>query len=672
MSFNTGNTVPSADAKDLSDNAENFDSAVNTQIDTFTDRLGITRDTVVGRLKKMGYTVPVVYAGAILFTVNDNVKTVEEGSVVYAPLPSALPFTTSGTFVGDDDARFFVVQGIVTSDLPQINIADIAQIYSQNTVATMLSEVINYPDNKEITTKGYSVVGDKGAASYTKITGTSTANGIDRLAHDTLSVTFVLKETGYIIPEQYGLAVGVFSHPSYIDGIGVAESSSVAASWNFSRLDGFGFISSDSTNNAGWLADASEEETIDVEMPFAVIIGDSIAEGHPALHGRLDWDGAGGTDLNWPNSEGQPSYELSCKTNMHYFNQGIGGQTSAQVLARFNRDALGQDFDAGDGRPTITLTRAPKIIWVNVGINDVSALIDTAVTKSNLIKMAVSAQQNGMMIGFNTIGPVNSHDAAQRLMQDDINQFILNELSRYGVMVFDYHTWFVNPADATTVNPRLDADGVHPSKAGYTSYGARLISQNPNLVVNSIIIENKFDQENIPASAVNLLGVNVTDGALDEFEQLFDRQARVNHVFDMTNIVNLTITASQISGGVDLAKSTGISKVSVEMGARSAKCGTLQATITKDTGVWVLAGSGFVGNGIAVGVTGADIGLIFDRNVKSVEVTHVGSSAPINYKSTGLTPSNASTIKLWNQIDNSALSAAVVGNGSTFQVIAKY
>tara|TARA_R100000951_G_scaffold2179_1_gene3699 strand:+ start:3031 stop:4767 length:1737 start_codon:yes stop_codon:yes gene_type:complete len=110
MSFNTGNAVPSTDAKDLSDNSENFDSAVNSQADTWQDRLQVTRDTVAGRIKKMGYAVPLLYAGGISFGVNDNVKTVDESATIYAPLPSALPFTTSGTWVGDDDAKFFVVQ----------------------------------------------------------------------------------------------------------------------------------------------------------------------------------------------------------------------------------------------------------------------------------------------------------------------------------------------------------------------------------------------------------------------------------------------------------------------------------------------------------------------------------------------------------------------------------
>lgn len=521
-----------------------------------------------------------------------------------------------------------------------------------------------------VETGGYYAKGDAGAARYLiALPQTVGGKGDHTLANNNVAI---LQKVGTVIPEQYGLTPANYLKPSTIDGLGVAESSSIGADWNYTKLDGFGFISSVTTNNAGWLADASEAETIDIELPFAVIIGDSIAEGHPDLHGRLDWDGLGGTALNWPNTEGQPSHELSRKTNMHWYNQGIGGQTTAQILARFKRDALGEDFDAGDGRPTVTLSRAPTVLWVNAGINDVSALIDTDITKTNLLEMLVSAQEAGIPVGFNTIGPVNSHTAAQRTMQDDINRFIMNELPRYGAMVFDFHSWFVDPADATQINPRLHNDGVHPSKAGYVSYGARLVSQYPELVVNSIIIENKFDQDNIPSGAKNLLGVTVTDGTLEEFEQLFNRQARVNHVFDMTNTTMLTITASQIDGGVDLAKYTGISKVSVEMGARGANKGTLTATITKTAGVWALAGSGFTSNGITVGATGADIGIIFDRKVKNVSVAHVGSAIPINYVTTGLTPDAATTVKLWNHIDNTALDASVVSNGNTFQITAEY
>ena len=52
MTFNTGNPIGSTDARDLSDNAENFDKALGTLAPTWTDRFGVTRDSFEGRLAK--------------------------------------------------------------------------------------------------------------------------------------------------------------------------------------------------------------------------------------------------------------------------------------------------------------------------------------------------------------------------------------------------------------------------------------------------------------------------------------------------------------------------------------------------------------------------------------------------------------------------------------------
>jgi hypothetical protein len=147
--FNTGNPVGSTASKDLSDNASNFDDANLLISDTWQDRLGVTRDTVNGRIKKMGFAVPVAYASGIVFATNDNVKTVEEASVVYAPLPSALPFTTSGTFIGGDDAKFFVVQSLTNDQL----INDLSQAYEFDTIDNMTNSSIQFPVSKVISVK---------------------------------------------------------------------------------------------------------------------------------------------------------------------------------------------------------------------------------------------------------------------------------------------------------------------------------------------------------------------------------------------------------------------------------------------------------------------------------------------------------------------------------------
>jgi hypothetical protein len=46
--YNTGNPIGSTDARDLYDNAENLDHAVNTELPEFVDRLGVTRKSLAG------------------------------------------------------------------------------------------------------------------------------------------------------------------------------------------------------------------------------------------------------------------------------------------------------------------------------------------------------------------------------------------------------------------------------------------------------------------------------------------------------------------------------------------------------------------------------------------------------------------------------------------------
>lgn len=62
--YNTGNPIGSTDPRDLYDNAENLDDAVNSSADTFQDRLGKSRLTWEGIVKAgtgdAGVIVPMV------------------------------------------------------------------------------------------------------------------------------------------------------------------------------------------------------------------------------------------------------------------------------------------------------------------------------------------------------------------------------------------------------------------------------------------------------------------------------------------------------------------------------------------------------------------------------------------------------------------------------------
>lgn len=117
MACEPENLISSAELTGLKADIVTIDDVVESSLDTTTTKSGKVINTLLGQLKLLGFQPPVTYAASIVFTTNDGTKTVDEAGVVYAPLPSALPFTTSGTFIGDDDARFFVVQGVTLGDL---------------------------------------------------------------------------------------------------------------------------------------------------------------------------------------------------------------------------------------------------------------------------------------------------------------------------------------------------------------------------------------------------------------------------------------------------------------------------------------------------------------------------------------------------------------------------
>lgn len=80
--FNTGNPIGSTDARDLSDNAENFDIALGTTASTWVDRLGVTRDSFEGRLAKGSfYRVGTFSAG---YTLTNMRQTLEYGGHEYS------------------------------------------------------------------------------------------------------------------------------------------------------------------------------------------------------------------------------------------------------------------------------------------------------------------------------------------------------------------------------------------------------------------------------------------------------------------------------------------------------------------------------------------------------------------------------------------------------------
>lgn len=148
----TTTTVPSKMPEDFALNIDNLDKFSNSTSPTFIDRLGISKRTLAGVdaeaearmnandgteaaalavreslsttqrnnfqsaadlvLAGAGYAPPVAYTAGLSMTL--PVQTVNYLGQTYAPILSALPFTTSGTF---EAAKFRLIQGVAQIDL---------------------------------------------------------------------------------------------------------------------------------------------------------------------------------------------------------------------------------------------------------------------------------------------------------------------------------------------------------------------------------------------------------------------------------------------------------------------------------------------------------------------------------------------------------------------------
>lgn len=153
-----------------------------------------------------------------------------------------------------------------------------------------------------------------------------------------------------------------------------------------------------------------------------------------------------------------------------WVDKGISGQTSNEVLGRFQADVV--DLH-------------PEIVHILIGTNDVypgwalypssSNAINSAVNVEAMVQMA---QANGIHVILATIPPwgcaasnCSSAESADPTASryDRINawnawieQYALSQ----GIPVVDYHSALLAP-DGERYVPEMTIDGIHPSAAGY-------------------------------------------------------------------------------------------------------------------------------------------------------------------------------------------------------------
>lgn len=178
--YNTGNPVGSVDVRDLYDNSENLDNFANGPLDAYTDRLGVSRQSLQGIRNASQYQVLGPYAAGLNFTAQNQVFSYL--GEFYAPGPSiVLPYTTSGAGAGEIANFRPVGEAILRSDMA--NSADPAKGaalvgFSSETVYSALTRALasNTLDTTRIDVPSAATVNLTNSAPNTRhinITGTT-------------------------------------------------------------------------------------------------------------------------------------------------------------------------------------------------------------------------------------------------------------------------------------------------------------------------------------------------------------------------------------------------------------------------------------------------------------------------------------------------------------------
>lgn len=167
----------------------------------------------------------------------------------------------------------------------------------------------------------------------------------------------------------------------------------------------------------------------------------------------------------WPTPDGLPQFE--------FINRGVAGQTSTQVVLRFDAHV----------RPL-----SPDIIVLQMCVNDLKAIplfpdqrdSIVATCKANTKRIIARSYELGATVILTTVFPVGEPSLTRRLVWSDdvaesvreVNDFI-HSLSDDGVIVFDAYALLVNLNGLLRAD--LSIDELHLNPNGYALLNGALV-----------------------------------------------------------------------------------------------------------------------------------------------------------------------------------------------------
>ena len=140
-----------------------------------------------------------------------------------------------------------------------------------------------------------------------------------------------------------------------------------------------------------------------------------------------------------------------------YVNRGIGGQTTNQMLARFQQDVVGLK---------------PAAVMILAGTNDIAGNngpMPLDATEANLQSLVELAQVNGIHVVLASVLPAYAYpwrpgnQPAGKIAE--LNHWIAEYCSIHHLAHVDYYSPMADSRGG--LPPALASDGVHPTPAGY-------------------------------------------------------------------------------------------------------------------------------------------------------------------------------------------------------------
>jgi lysophospholipase L1-like esterase len=149
-----------------------------------------------------------------------------------------------------------------------------------------------------------------------------------------------------------------------------------------------------------------------------------------------------------------------------YFNRGIGGQNTAQMLVRFRQDAIGLK---------------PKVVVIHGGMNDLARMMGPGTRgtfSDNIMSMAELARGNGIQVVLASLLPVCDCGVEQTSLRSpvkigDWNEWLQEYAAKNGAVYLDYYSAL---AQGRSFKRDMTVDGLVPNEAGYAAM-APLVEQ---------------------------------------------------------------------------------------------------------------------------------------------------------------------------------------------------